>query len=226
MRTRIFPFELRAQAPDDEMLEIARAADANLFMDATDLPTQATPVATRWPGKQDWALENLLIDIGATRRLAWEIRESDRALLVGAEPDIKALRQKLLQGVGIEIVIPKLDEATFNARLFDFLLPRQKQLALANGSSIVPVSSLPAELQTEVLARIQRQALASWRAEAASARELIGDTAWQQARLFIASQKEVGGPDEALLVSVKTSTGGYTQVLTALPQPRAEGGGR
>ncbi len=220
VRARIFSFELRSSTPDDEILAVARAADTNLFMDATEVPEISSQVQTQWPGKHDWSLETLLSEITSGRRLAWEIQNTDRALLLGAEPNLEDLRQKMLQGTGIKAAVPKLNEAAFNARLIDYLRREQGWKGTeADWSKTIPITDLPADLRQEVLARTQQAALSALGVERVS---MLRDETWKQARLSIGSQKAVGGPDTVLLLSMPTPLGAITSVLSELPQPKGQ----
>ncbi len=219
IRARIFPFELHPSTPDDELLEVARAADVNLFVDTTAVPEVASQVQTQWPGKHDWSLETLLSDISSGRRLAWDIQNTDQALLLSAEPNLEDLRQKMLRGPGIDVATPKLDEAAFNARLIDYL--RREQGWKGNQvdwNKTIPIADLPPDLREEVLARTQQAALRGLGVDRVS---MMRDETWKQARLSIGSQKAVGGPDTVLLLSTPTPLGPITSVLSELPQRKA-----
>lgn len=186
VRALNFPFEPRASTPDDELLEVARTADVNLFVDATEVTEKASQVPTRVEGKQNWYLENLLSDIGAGRRLAWEIQEADRALLFSSEPNIKELRQLLLQGEGVEVVAPKIDEAAFSARLTDYLKREHGWRNDGDGlSKTILIADLPADLKHEMLVRAQQGALNESLGGASMLRKLIGDETWRNARVVI-----------------------------------------
>ncbi len=96
LRDQQLHFELKAATPDDEMLEIARAANVNLFMDATEVIEKPSLATTRAPEHTDWQLEHLISNLTVARRLAWRFDPENRAFWVSAEPDIKQLRQQLL----------------------------------------------------------------------------------------------------------------------------------
>ena len=218
MRARILPFEARSQAPDDELIEVARAADVALFVDATDLPKEASAFETAFPNQKQWYLENLFNELGPSRHLAWEIRQDDQAVVAGPEPDIKAVRQALLAGGGVDVAAPKMEEAAFNARLVDYI-QREKGWQGPGTELITPITfalaDLPPDLKYEMMVRAQQGALHESLGGASMLRKLIAEETWQSARISI-------GVDQGrsfLGLIFKTPTSEIGQQLTPLPQP-------
>lgn len=215
VRARPLTFEVRSQAPDDELLEVARAADVALFVDATDLPKEASAFETEFPNQKQWYLENLFNELGPSRHLAWEIRQDDRAVVAGPEPDLKAVRLALLAGGGVDVAAPKMDQATFNARLTDYL-QREKGWKGAGTelNTTIALADLPPDLKYEMMVRAQQGALHESLGGASMLRKLIAEETWQSARISI-------GVDQGksfLGLIFKTPTSDIGQQLTPLPQ--------
>ena len=187
LRDQPLHFEPKTATPDDEMLEVARAADVNLFMDATDVTEKASIATTRVPGKTDWQLEHLVSNLTVERRLAWRLDAKNRALWISAEPDIKQLRRELLPGPGIEIAAPKMDEAAFTARLVDYL---QREQGLKSEtepwSRTLTIADLPADLKYEMLVRTQQGLLNQALGGVSMLRNFLSDETWSRARIALA----------------------------------------
>ncbi len=219
VRARPVPFTIRSQAPDDELLEVARKADVNLFVDATDLPDKASAIDTQFPGATpgQWALEGVFRDIGQSRHLAWEIRQEDQAVVAVPEPDIKAVRQALLAGGGVDVAAPKMDQATFTARLADYLQREKGWAGPGKGlNTTIAFADLPPDLKYEMMVRAQQGALHESLGGASMLRALISDEAWQNARISIGVNE--GKSYLGLMFVTPTSAIGHQ--LTVLPQPR------
>lgn len=217
LRTQNLHFEPKVATPDDEMLEVARAADVNLFMDATDVTEKPSIATTRAPGKTDWELEHLISNLTAERRLAWKIDPSNRSLLISAEPNIKVLRQQLLQGPGIEVAQPKMDEATFTARLIDYL---QREQGLESEEKAwnrtLAIAELPADLKDEMLVRTQKGLLNQSLGGVSMLRNFISDDTWSRARIAMAPKSSM------LYLILPTEHSTITHQLT--PSPQQAGG--
>jgi len=138
--------------------------------------------------------------------------------VAGPEPDLKAVRQALLAGGGVDVAAPKMEEAAFNARLVDYL-QREKGWkgpgTELNTAITITIADLPPDLKYEMMVRAQQGALHESLGGASMLRKLIAEETWQNARISIG----VDQGKSVLGLTFVTPTSAIGQQLTLLPQP-------
>ena len=215
VRALNFLFEPRSQAPDDELLEVARAAGVDMFVDSTELTEQASAIRPRVEGRSKWYLQNLLTDLGRSRRLAWEIFEGERVVLLGPEPDFHALRPEIEARGGVRVVRPKMEREKFHARLAEYLKDEDEWTERTVGRTARRlISELPEDLRAEMLALIQPQAhdamAAPWRTQ-------LQGYDWGQSRLMIRGGRENDTARSDLVLFMPLPNGHITHLLRPWP---------
>ena len=221
LRQRV-DFELKASTPDDELVAVADAADVNIIADATDLPTQSTLVETPWPGKQPWALWNLVKEITSRRMMAWYPMADDKTFLFWNQPDLAALRKALQEKDVVTTIAPQRDDLTIRRELISLLRDQYGWDGITPNFAVsIPFSRLPINLSRDMVAATQQpQATTQPRGFLQTA---ISDDFWQKARLkLIMPGRKTNATTQfpQLVLSYQQGPSSIDRVLVELkPQP-------
>jgi hypothetical protein len=234
---------LGTATPDDHIIALARAAKVSVFADATQLSAAAKPLSL---GGED-ALLNWLLQISHECRLSWQ-RQGEKTFLFWSEPDVPELAQVLLAAkenqptAARELVADaptppgqqgvQQGQAMANrsqmANRYQVALALVEYLQNVHGwdgnvaslSLNLKLSSLPADLQAQVLALAHSQTLPS---------SLSSDTAWlsshvwEQARLGIMRGQEAPVLTASATINGRLSIQGFAFWGSPVTPRRASG---
>lgn len=215
------------------ILTLARAADANIIVDASALPTTDPPLTSDNQGE----FIKLLLDFAQERHLT-ALTYDPQTMLMWHEPDVVALaREVIADETSIEAkTVRNASQQAFNSFALDKLLTTYFQATYGwNGrapgfSKDIKLADLPPAVQSQVMAAVESEildarGLTHWRL-------WLTDEFWQRARLWVQPSQDQGKPIQILFTGYKGKQWASVRSVAilnapagnpnALPQPAHE----
>jgi len=170
---------------DDQIIELARAADANIFADATHFPDTSPPVSGDSEYSIFFCIGSLMESHNLSRFNLSRFSEGTLTDLFWREPDIESLTRKLVHGASVKQIGEPLDDRALDMLLRDYLQRTYGWDGRAPGfAKDIKMAALPPEIRVPLLAWTQQYASNNAGASETT-KAWYSEAAWRGARLWI-----------------------------------------
>jgi len=164
---------------DDQIIELARAADANFIADATHFAETTAPVSGEW----EYPLSFLVSNLADAHNLS-RYNKDARTFLFWSQPDMLALAHKIVAGESVKRVSTPPDDRALDALLSGWLQRTYGWDGRAPGFvKDIRIAELPPEIRTPVMAWAQEY-LSQDSSASALGQAWFTDAAWKGASLW------------------------------------------